>query len=65
MQLGGDYSQVINDNDRHPHVDRQMGQQSRIGVKATRGTTHANNWKIMGDHLGVRYHHAAPSPLKL
>ena len=57
VQLGSDGPQVIDDNDRHPHVDRQMSQEPGIGIKPASRSTDANNRKVVGD---IRHYAALP-----
>jgi hypothetical protein len=46
VELSVDDSDVINDDDRHAHIVRQVPQWPNIGVKAASRATNANDRKV-------------------
>ena len=52
VKSGGDGSQVIDDDDGHAEIGRQVPQQSGIRIKATGRAAHANNRTLSGAILG-------------
>ncbi len=46
MELGRHASNVIDDDDRHPHIRRKILQEPDIGVETTGRAADANNRKI-------------------
>ena len=53
MEPGGHEPQMIDDDDRHAHVGRQVPEQPNIGVKAAGRTAHANDRKSSLGHTRV------------
>jgi hypothetical protein len=62
MELGGDDSQVIDNDDGNAHVARQMPQQARVGIKAASRTADANDGKVIYHSVHARSVYRAGPP---
>lgn len=62
VKVGGDGSQVIDDDDSNTHVVRQMLQQPGVGVEAAGRTANANNRKVPRNALSLHSFQYAPRP---